>query len=219
METKEEVTIAAAPDVALTRIELIVSEYEAVDEDSYSRGGDILKSIARAKKMWKEYWKEPITAAKVALAEVTRRERHVTDKIDRLKALVEGRMSDYRMAAFKRTAELEEKIQQEAEEQRKKLIIQGKIAESQLLPDKVQLAPPQLKLEGVPTRKVDDIYIDDLMALVKSIAAGEVPLEYEGMPMFDVKVSVIHGLRRIHGEDYQIPGVRVEQRISYRTRG
>jgi hypothetical protein len=66
------------------------------------------------------------------------------------------------------------------------------------------------------------IEITDLMALVKAVAEGKVPLYgvvmKKEVALLEVRESLIKACRAAAGENFAWPGVKVTEKISYRPK-
>jgi len=149
-------------------------------------------------------------------------EGDVTKRLDSMKASIEKSMTEFQEEERAKASALKEKLEQDAQEAKLKLMLQGNVTAASLIPDSPFIPPLEMKLSGVPQVEEIEVVVTDPMALIKAVVDGTVPSKgMVGQKMFDlleIRVSVLKEMRKSMGENFAPPGVQFNKRTSFRPR-
>jgi hypothetical protein len=234
-----------APNVNIDTLEVTLSSFKIESEDDFKQAGAILKEITGRKRRWEggdpesnwEGWDTLIKAANSVTKALRISRDNVSDRLDKIREVIEKKMSDYRAHEIEvrkrndlQLAKSMEKLRKDTEKKAEALLLQGKTEEAELLSQQVEAFqhPPAIPAEdltvsGIGQVQEYDIEVVDLMALVRAVASGEVPITgivmRKTVSLFDVRTSVIKSYVQSGGENFKWPGVKVTPKTGYRVKG
>lgn len=239
--TPQEVTLAKknAPDVNASTIEVLSRAFEIHSSEDYRRGGEMLRTIAEAKKTWLQGesriawggWNTMVSAAKVVY-DMLRDARDATiASLELSQGRYEGVMARWlnseeaksRRAELKAAEEILD-LEKDAEDLRKAgRQEEAQMAELQMQMISMSASPdPRPKLEGVSVSDGYDIEVTDLKAFLEDVLGGAIPLE--GMVMgklvslLDVRISLLQEFRKSMGSNFQIRGVKITPKKTFKAK-
>jgi len=193
--------------------------FEIKTEEQHNRAGELLKNVKRLMNEVKETFAEPKAAAdhthKVICAAET---KHMTP-LKRSELTIKNLISGYIDLCERQRREAERKAQEiarkQAEEERLALAVEAEQIAGKEAADAILAAPvvverpivaamPAQKISGISSRKNYKAEVIDLMALVRAVAAKEVPLS-----ALEANMKFLNNQAKALQANLIYPGVRV----------
>lgn len=195
-------------------------KWSITNSGEYLLASDFLKQLKGAQKSIAELFAAPVKAAHEAHKAVCAFRDRFLIPMEGAETVIKSKMKSFAvMEEFKRKKE-EERIQKEAEarakaEQEKKVmesLAKGKTEEAATVLDKpvevprVQIAPTLPKPSGVTMKKVWYGECVDMMAMLKGIVEGRLPIN-----LVSYKPSALNDLAKLKGVEGTADGIRMYQ--------
>jgi hypothetical protein len=188
------------------------------DDDSLRRGNEILLTIKDLRKKIADTFGPICSAAFAAHKAAVKAQKDAEAPLVEAEGIIKPAIARYMAEAERKRREEEARLAEIARKQAEEAALAAAIEaeEAGAPPEEVQaiveapvfipqpLAPPAPKLEGISIRKVVKFEVTDLLALVKAIAAGQVPVE-----AVEPASTVIGAQARSLRGSLRWPGVRV----------
>lgn len=229
----EQQKLAAAPLIKdLATLQLAAKSVVITDDDSYANAMDVRNKAGSAEKKINEFWEPMCKAAHELHKSLTGARgamlKPYTDVRDALDKLIKKYILDQQTA--KRL--VEERLRKEADslksnlqEKAEDLIAAGRVQEARSLmaqsqvidsiPSSLPSSVPKADNSRVTAKKVGECY--DLLALIKAVAKGDVPLTHyvkgEEKPLITVDQRVLNAVVDRMGDSLKWPGVRVKDDV------
>lgn len=234
----------APPDYGLDRLQVIGSHIQIRTRDEYQRAGEILVEIASAMKKLLEGdetsgwlgWNRIVKATRTTYDDMLEARRNHMRKWNDLRDAYDKAMAKFREDEEGRHQKIQEGLRETSEGLRQKLTAEARrmlragkpdqaqnlIEQRDLLPENPTVEPLDLRLPGINQIEDIEIEVTDLLALVKAVANGAVPLtgivQRKEFPIFEVRESVLVALARSMGEAAHFPGVKITRKTTHRPR-
>ena len=225
----------SSPNLGLERYEMAAQVAVIESEEDYKSAGEILVRLATGIKLLRDYWEGVIRPLKSAYDAAREKRGAVEKRLEAVREIYEVKMSNYRRTMELRRLDMERQLGQAAddlrdalEQEARGLMVAGRMDEARdTLSRAESVVPPTLefektKLDGVTQVQEFDVEITDLMALIKSVAKGDVPLYStvlgKRVALLEVRESAVREARKSMGIAFDWKGVRVTPKMSYRVK-
>jgi len=194
---------------------------QVCDNETYVMAGSMLRTIKGAQRKVDEVFDPMIAAAFRAHKEACSTKKQFADPLVEAERILKGRIVDFDEEQERKRREEEAKLRELARKQEEdRLLLEAQACEDAGLHAEAEeiiaapvIAPPILltratpKVEGLSTREHWTANVFDLMALVKAVASGQVPVV-----AIQANVTFLNQQARSLKELCKYPGVKIECR-------
>lgn len=219
--------------VDLASTELASRELQVNSEQAFENAAALVAVCAKRAEQVASFWEHDRDLAHQLHRSITGKISALQAPWIKIRASLEAKMKAWRTAQERERQKREQEERQRADEERRKVEEQARAlkmageyglakqvvqeAETAIAPSSVQPFAP--KSESVTEKWPWIGEVNDLMALIKAIAEGTVPLEYEikgeMRPLLNVDQNVLNHLARTRQGDFSIPGCSAKQDLRF----